>query len=212
MSEATATGARPTADRIAALEQAAARLPISPELCSGLAVGLEFTAAGLLAAGQFRGAGLVLAAAAAVDWLDGVIANRKGDAFSLFLDAALDCYGDLGLFVGLVVYYARVNRFLYAGLVCVALAGSVMIGYARARSASLVAHGAHQPVEGLEGGFWERPERLGLMLVGALADRMAPVLWLLAIGPNLSLLMTVLRARGHLRRLLERIGPIASPG
>ncbi|GEM_PF-2390308 len=205
-------GSDPGERLLEALERTCSRLGLSPALLSLLALVVQFAAAGLLAAGRFRTAGLVLAAAALLDGADGLLAERRGDPFAQFFDASLDCYGELGLFVGLVVYYARVNRFLYAGLACVALAGSVMTGYARARSASLVAHGAGEPVQGLERGFWERPERLGLVLVGALANRMAPVLWLLAVGPNLSLVMTILRARGYLRRLLERAGMAGEHG
>ena len=37
-------------------------------------------------------------------------------------------------------------------------------------------------------GVWDRPERLVLMIVGALANRMSPVLWILAIGPNITVI------------------------
>jgi len=206
------TGSALAAPLLAAVERLCSRPGLSPAVLSLLALVLQFAAAGLLAAGRFRTAALLLATAAVFDGADGWLAERRGDLFAQFFDASLDCYGELGLFVGLVVYYARVNRFLYAGLACVALAGSVMTGYARARSASLVAHGAGEPVQGLERGFWERPERLGLVLVGAAGNRMAPVLWLLAVGPNLSLVMTILRARGYLRRWLERAGMAGEHG
>jgi hypothetical protein len=39
-----------------------------------------------------------------------------------------------------------------------------------------------------EVGFWDRPERLTLMILGALANRMSPVLWILAIGPNITVI------------------------
>ena len=72
--------------------------------------------------------------------------------FGGFLDSILDRYSDLILFLGLLVYYAQVNRFLYAVLVGVAMAGGVMVSYSQARAESLIGR--------CEVGFWERPERI----------------------------------------------------
>lgn len=179
---------------------------IHPNLISGFGLALSLFATISFAVGRFFPAGLLMLAAGAADWLDGAVARQQGraSAFGAFLDSSLDCYSELVIFVGLLVYYARVNRFLYAVLVCVAMAGSVMIGYARARSDSLVAHGNPSPVYGLDHGFWERPERLALIVVGALTNRMAPVLWVLAIGPNLSVVGTIFSARRKIRRLAEQ--------
>jgi len=88
------------------------------------------------------------------------------------------------LFVGLLVYYVHVNRFRYVILACVAMAGAVMVSYAKARAASLVAK--------TSAGFWERPERLVLMILGALFDRMPLVLWILAIGSNITVVHRII--------------------
>jgi CDP-diacylglycerol--glycerol-3-phosphate 3-phosphatidyltransferase len=88
------------------------------------------------------------------------------------------------LFLGLLVYYSHVNRFGYAMLAGAAMAGSVMVSYAKARAESLV------PTS--EVGFWERPERLVLMILGALTSRMDAVLWILAIGPNITVIHRIL--------------------
>jgi CDP-diacylglycerol--glycerol-3-phosphate 3-phosphatidyltransferase len=180
-----------------------ARTRIHPNLLSAFGLVLNLLATLSFATGRFFPAGLLMLAGGGFDWLDGAVARAQGRAsrFGEFLDSSCDCYSDLVLFVGLLVYYARVNRFLYAALVCVAMAGAVMIGYARARSDSLVAHGDKRPIQGFESGFWERPERVVLMILGAMTGRMAPVLWLLAIGPNLSVVATILRARNKIHLL-----------
>ena len=77
-------------------------------------------------------------------------------------------------------YYASVNRFLYACLAGAAMAGSVMVSYAKARAESLT------PT--VDVGFWERPERLVLMILGALSNHMDVALWILAIGPNITVI------------------------
>lgn len=183
-----------------------ARTGVHPNFLSALGLVVNLSAAISFGTGRFAAAGVAMLAAGLLDGLDGSVARVQGRAsrFGEFLDSSFDCYSDLVLFVGLLIYYARVNRFLYAILVCVAMAGSVMIGYSRARSASLAAHGDRQPLAGRDRCFWERPERIGLMILGAVTNRMAPVLWLLAIGPNLGLLATILRARRNIHLLADR--------
>jgi CDP-diacylglycerol--glycerol-3-phosphate 3-phosphatidyltransferase len=182
-----------------------ARTRVHPNLLSAIGLAVNLSATVSFATGRFVPAGVAMLVGGGFDWLDGAVARAQGRSsrFGEFLDSSFDCYSDLVLFAGLLVYYARVNRFLYAVLVCVAMAGAVMIGYARARSDSLVAHGDEQPIQGFDRGFWERPERIGLMILGALTGRMAPVLWLLAIGPNLSVVATILRARRKIHLLAD---------
>lgn len=201
---------RPVRDAVVGL---VARTRVHPNFLSAFGLALNLFATVSFATGRFAPAGLAMLAGGFMDWLDGAVARRQGRAspFGQFLDSSVDCYSDLVLFVGLLVYYARVNRFLYAVLVCVAMAGTVMIGYTRARSDSLVAHGDKQPVGNLDRGFWERPERIGLMFLGAITGRMAPVLWLLAIGPNLSVVATILRARRKIHLLADHRRAEAEP-
>ena len=119
------------------------------------------------------------------DLLDGPVARRQSrvSLFGGFLDSILDRYADLILFLGLLVYYVHVNRFPYAFLAGAAMAGAVMVSYAKARAESLV------PGPGV--GFWERPERLVLMILGALTNRMPLALWILAIGPNITVIHNI---------------------
>ena len=56
--------------------------------------------------------------------------------------------------------------------------GAVMTSYTRARAESLI------PL--CKVGFMERPERLVLIIIGTLFNKMAPVLWVMAIMSNLT--------------------------
>jgi len=58
--------------------------------------------------------------------------------FGGFFDSVIDRYSDLALYFGLLVYYARVNRFFYVVLTALAMTGSVMVSYVRARAESLI--------------------------------------------------------------------------
>src|SRR6202167_5003543 len=171
-------------ERIAALVAATG---IPPNVITWSALILNFWAGILFAAGRFAAAGGMMILAGLCDLLDGPVARRQGrvSMFGGFLDSIFDRYADLILFLGLLVYYANVNRFGNAMLTDAAMADSVMVSYAKARAESLV--------PSAEVGFWERPERLVLMILGALTNRMVFVLWILAIGPNITVINRIIR-------------------
>ncbi len=159
---------------------------IHPNIITWAALAANLVAGIFFAKGEFAVAGGTIVLAGLCDLLDGPVARRQNrvSLFGAFLDSILDRYADLLLFLGLLVYYALVNRFLYAVLAGAAMAGAVMVSYAKARAESLV------PTA--EIGFWERPERLALMILGALTNRMEVALWILAIGPNITVVHRIL--------------------
>jgi CDP-diacylglycerol--glycerol-3-phosphate 3-phosphatidyltransferase len=127
---------------------------------------------------MFAFAGLVIVGAGIFDMVDGRVARQTDQVtvFGAFFDSVIDRYSDVALFFGLLVYYARGNRFFYVVLVAFVMVTSVMVSYTRARAEALI--GACKV------GFMERPERVVLVIIGALFNRwgaMAPVLWVLAV-------------------------------
>ena len=124
---------------------------------------------------MFFYAGLVIFGAGIFDMVDGRVARRinKVTVFGSYFDSVIDRYSDVAIFFGLLVYYARASRFFYVVLVAFVMTTSVMVSYTRARAESLI------PT--CKVGFMERPERIVLVIIGALANRMAPVLWILAV-------------------------------
>lgn len=134
----------------------------------------------------FLYAGLVIIGAGIFDMVDGRVARATNQVtiFGAFFDSVIDRYSDVALFFGLLVYYARANRFFYVVLVAFVMISSVMVSYTRARAESLI------PL--CKVGFMERPERIVLVIIGALFNRMAPVLWVIAI---LSLFTVIHRIR-----------------
>lgn len=170
---------------------------IPPNFITWAALCLNLWAGILFSQGRFAAGGGMMILAGLCDLLDGPVARLQNrvSVFGGFLDSILDRYADLILFLGLLVYYASVNRFIYAFLAGAAMAGAVMVSYAKARAESLV------PNEDV--GFWDRPERLALMILGALANRMPPVLWILAIGPNI----TVIHRIVHTWKQTKEVAP-----
>lgn len=134
----------------------------------------------------FMYAGLVIIGAGIFDMVDGRVARATGQVttFGGFFDSVIDRYSDLALFFGLLVYYARANRFFYIVLVAVVMTGSVMVSYTRARAESLIGQ--------CKVGFMERPERIVLVIIGALFNRMGPVLWVIAVLSNITVVHRIL--------------------
>ena len=124
---------------------------------------------------MFLYAGLVIIGSGFFDLVDGRVARalNKVSLFGAFFDSVVDRYSDASLFFGLLVFYARGNRFFYVVLTALVMISSIMVSYARARAESLIGT--------CRVGFMERPERLVLLIIGALFNVMAPVLWVIAV-------------------------------
>jgi CDP-diacylglycerol--glycerol-3-phosphate 3-phosphatidyltransferase len=135
---------------------------------------------------MFLYAGLVIIAAGIFDMVDGRVARATNQVtqFGGFFDSVIDRYSDVALFFGLLVYYARANRFFYVVLVGVVMISSVMVSYTRARAESLIGH--------CKVGFMERPERIVLVIIGALTNHMAPVLWVIALLSNITVVHRIM--------------------
>jgi CDP-diacylglycerol--glycerol-3-phosphate 3-phosphatidyltransferase len=162
---------------------------INPNILTVIGVAINVGSGLLFGYGRFFWAGIVLIVANLFDMLDGQVARLSGRVtrFGGFLDSSLDRLSDMVVFVGLMIFYARETAFhstLYVFLAGAGLMGSVMVSYASARAESLIPK--------CDVGFLRRPERVVLLIIGALsthpgstnffANRMPAVLWILAIG------------------------------
>ena len=153
-------------------------LHIHPNILTLIGLLINIFAAVLFAKGLFFWAGLVIMFAGIFDIVDGEVARRTGRVtkFGAFFDSVIDRYSDLLLLLGLMIWYAKWDRIFYMSLTGLVLIGSVMTSYTRARAESLI--------PACKVGFLERPERIVLLVIGALFNRMAAVLWVMAILSN----------------------------
>src|ERR1700735_4311131 len=176
---------------------------INPNVLTAFGLFVNLWAALLFAEGMFRSAAAVIFMAGFLDMLDGQVARREQrvTAFGAFFDSTLDRYSDMALYMGLLVFYAVNGRASYVVLAAVATAGSVMVSYARARAESLI------PT--CKVGFMERPERLVLLIIGGLFNRMGHGLRGVATLSTITVIHRVLRAWRELRA--GRALPEASP-
>lgn len=184
-----------------ALVERLARAGVRPNVLTLCGLATSLVAAGFAATGRFFPAGLLLLLAGAFDALDGAIARRTNQSspFGAFLDSVMDRYADLTVLLGLVLHYASADvapgpgwRNVPLVLTAGAILGSALTPYARARAESLI--------KTCKVGVVERPERLVLLVIGLLFDRMAPALGAIALLSN----VTVLQRLFYVRRILNR--------
>lgn len=151
---------------------------IRPNQLSFLGLVCSALAALAFAADRQRLAGLLLALAGALDILDGALARVSAQVspFGAFLDSVLDRYSDLLVLSGVVFLFARLGRAADALATLLAIVGTVMVSYTRARAESV---GVECRV-----GLMERGERLLTLIAGALLDLLAPAVWILAVSAN----------------------------
>ena len=168
---------------------------INPNALTVFGFLLNLVAAYLFAYGYFRWAGGTIILAGLFDMLDGRVArlSNRVTPFGGFFDSVLDRYSDLCLMIGLLVFYGRINRFWYVTLVAFVMIGSVMVSYARARAENLI--------PSCRVGFLERPERTVLLIIGAMFDRMAPVLWVIAVLSTTTVIHRMVYTWQEIRRI-----------
>jgi len=154
-----------------------------------LSGGPGYTSSALLRVG-----GVIALVAAVFDMLDGRVARARGRGtkFGAFLDSTMDRYSDMLLYMGLLILYARLDRTGLMVLVWVAAFGSFMTSYARARAESLI---PRCPV-----GLMERPERIVLLIAGAVLNKMVAVLWIIAVLSNVTAIQRIVYTYVELKR------------
>ena len=168
---------------------------VHPNVLTSIGLAINAVAAWLFSRGEFFSAGVVVLCGAVFDLVDGPVARESNRVtrFGGFLDSVLDRYSDLILLMGLLVYYASINRFFYIILTAVVMTGSVMVSYTRARSENTIAS--------CKVGFLERPERIVLIMIGAFFGRMAQVLWVIAVLSNITVIHRIVHTWRETRAL-----------
>jgi len=135
---------------------------VTPNMLTVAGFLLNLAVAGVLAAGHPTLAGALFLVVNVLDVLDGAVARLGGraSAFGAFLDSTLDRYAEAAVYLGLVVWAMPRGETGLVVLSYLALVGSLMVSYTRARAEGLGYHG--------EVGLLQRPERvilLGLALI-----------------------------------------------
>jgi CDP-diacylglycerol--glycerol-3-phosphate 3-phosphatidyltransferase len=118
------------------------------------------------------------------DAVDGSLARNSGKAsrFGALLDSSVDRYAEFAMLFGIGGFFLISRNFVSAAATFLALCGSFMVSYTRARAESL----------GLEGkvGVMQRPERIVFLGAGALIHPVALTIaiWMVAVFANVTAL------------------------
>ena len=153
-----------------------ARLGISANAVTILGCLMNVGVAVVLATGRLRLGGVLLIAAAGIDGLDGSLArlNGRSTRFGAFLDSVLDRISESVIFLGLAWWYLGQPGITAELLAYVAIAGSLLVSYVRAR-----AEGIGVPCKV---GLFTRVERSILLIAALILGFTVPALWILAVG------------------------------
>lgn len=159
-------------------------LELNPNFLTTIGFLITIIAAILFANGYLRIAGAIVLLAGTFDIIDGKVARAtdRVTKFGALYDSTLDRYAEVILFFGLASYFIKEQWFLTSVAVSMALGGSIMVSYVRARAEAL---GFECKV-----GVMLRPERIVYLGCGALFHIFALIfaIYLIAILANFTAL------------------------
>ena len=174
-----------------------ARTPLTPNHVSFASFVIALASLWLFFAGYNIWAGIAAQISSVVDGADGDLARLKDMAspFGGFFDAVLDRYADVAILAGLTYWALEFEARTADSLVLVfgllAIAGSLMISYSRARAEATL--GGAFP--GLAGSLASRDARLLVVMLGAIVGQGAATLFLLAVATNFVVVWRIAVAR-----------------
>jgi len=148
---------------------------ITPNQVSLMGILLNLVSAALLVDGQLVLAGLVYLLAGSLDLLDGALARlaKMSSRFGAFLDSTADRISEGVVFAAIAYYFARHGQPVDAALTVLALLGSLLVSYTRARAEGL----------GLECkvGIVTRAERVVLVAFGLMFGLLPAAIYILVV-------------------------------
>lgn len=193
------------------------KIGITPNMVTTIGFILNIVAGGIFVYGALYGksndfsyigwGGAAILLAGLFDMLDGQVARlgQMSSKFGAMYDSVLDRYSELVTLGGIIFYFMYHNYFIAGLITLIALVGSIMVSYVRARAEGL----------GIEckGGFMQRPERVVLTGVGAalcgivyyfLDDRL--VIWVFIIALLIVAIFSNVTAIGRLNHCRRAMG------
>jgi CDP-diacylglycerol--glycerol-3-phosphate 3-phosphatidyltransferase len=142
-----------------------AKTGLTPNTVTWIGFIITIAAGVLVITGNLLAAGIVVLVAGFFDMLDGALARTTGKVtrFGAILDSTLDRVCEAIMLLGLLVFFVRDGNTTESILAGVAIPGSLLVSYVRARMEGL----------GIEckAGLFTRPERVIVLALGLLLSR-----------------------------------------
>ncbi len=151
-------------------------LEINPNFFTTIGFVLSIISAYMFATGSLRMAGALVLLAGTFDIIDGRVARatNRVTKFGALYDSTLDRYSEVIVFFGLAYYFVSQGMLITSTAVFVALGGSIMVSYVRARAEGL---GFECNV-----GLMQRPERIVYLGVSALVHKYLLIIAIMLIA------------------------------
>jgi CDP-diacylglycerol--glycerol-3-phosphate 3-phosphatidyltransferase len=139
---------------------------VHPHVVTVTGLLFSFVSGALFWTGHFISGGIMIILSGVCDVLDGRLARKTArmSPFGALLDSTIDRYSEIAIYLGLMAYF---NSIYISSLIILAIAGSLMTSYVRARAEGL-------DIE-CKVGLMQRPERIVFLataaILGPIADR-----------------------------------------
>lgn len=167
---------------------AAARLRVHPNTLTTITFLLGCAATVAVMSGRLRPAAALLLLSGLCDVIDGKLARQIGKVskFGALYDSTLDRYSEILFFFGSSYLFIRLGWNATAVATALAMGGSILVSYVRARAEGL---GFDCKV-----GLIQRPERILLLGVSGLIHMavFVPAIWILALLSNVTAVQRLL--------------------
>ncbi len=172
----------------ALLESIAKKINISPNALTVTGFIITLIASVTIAHNLFWG-GVLILVGGFFDTLDGAVAkaHNKFSDFGAFLDSVLDRYSDAFLFLGFTWYFFNIKSLTGIWMSLGSMVGALLISYTRARAEGL---GKDCKV-----GIMERPERVILMVFGAITGWVEPVMGIMFVLTHVTVMQRIYHVR-----------------
>jgi CDP-diacylglycerol--glycerol-3-phosphate 3-phosphatidyltransferase len=181
-------------------------LRVHPHVLTFSGLGISLLAFNFFRQGYFFSAGVMVVLAGVCDVLDGRLARETNrmSKFGALMDSTIDRYSEVLLFLGLAMFFQdKHSHIVY--LIILAIAGSFMVSYTRARAEGL---GIACKV-----GLMKREERITYLAIGSLLGAIPKIgiyfvlitIWFIAIFANVTVIQRVIFIRKEMKKAKEKI-------
>jgi CDP-diacylglycerol--glycerol-3-phosphate 3-phosphatidyltransferase len=151
-----------------------AKTGVSPNVVTFIGFLLMVLVGVVISQGYLLAAGILLILAAVFDAFDGALARKldRVTRFGAFFDSTLDRFSEGAVFLGILIYYQKQGASTEVILAYLAIIGSLMVSYTRARGEGLGIS--------IRGGLLSRLERMVIVMIGLILSQLTIALWILA--------------------------------
>ena len=169
------------------------RMHVTPNQVSIAGAVLNVATGALVIAGRPIAAAILYLAAGAFDVMDGLLARlaNRATPFGAFLDSTLDRVSEGVVFTAVAYTFAAQGQALEAALVVLALLGSLLVSYTRARAESVGC--------ACEVGILTRAERVPLLAVGLFFGLLPEVMYVMVVLASVTVIQRVFHTHQALR-------------